>query len=49
MRSARVDNLVNLHYENLTRFLVAGLGVFGGIRVASYGAKWAAQPAGMIT
>jgi vitamin B12 transporter len=36
---ARVDNLFNLHYQNPTGFLAPGLGVFGGIRVASYGVK----------
>jgi vitamin B12 transporter len=35
----RVDNLFNLHYQNPTGFLAPGLGVFGGIRVASYGVK----------
>lgn len=33
---ARVDNLFNKHYQNPTGFLAPGLGVFGGIRVASY-------------
>ena len=33
----RVDNLFNLHYQNPTGFLAPGLGVFGGIRVATYG------------
>jgi len=33
---ARVDNLFNTHYQNPTGFLAPGLGVFGGIRVASY-------------
>jgi vitamin B12 transporter len=35
----RVDNLFNVHYQNPTGFLAPGLGVFGGIRVASYGVK----------
>jgi vitamin B12 transporter len=34
---ARVDNIFNHHYQNPTGFLAPGLGVFGGIRVASYG------------
>jgi vitamin B12 transporter len=33
---ARVDNLFNEHYQNPTGFLAPGLGVFGGIRVASF-------------
>jgi vitamin B12 transporter len=36
---ARVDNLFNLHYQNPTGFLEPGLGVFGGIRFASYNVK----------
>ena len=32
----RVDNLFNVHYQNPTGFLQPGLGVYGGIRVASY-------------
>jgi vitamin B12 transporter len=35
----RVDNLFNVHYQNPTGFLQPGLGVFGGVRVASYGVK----------
>jgi vitamin B12 transporter len=35
----RVDNLFNLHYQNPTGFLASGLGIFAGIRVASYGVK----------
>jgi vitamin B12 transporter len=35
----RIDNLFNLHYQNPTGFLAPGLGVFGGIRIASYGVK----------
>jgi vitamin B12 transporter len=35
----QVDNLFDLHYQNPTGFLAPGLGVFGGIRVASYGVK----------
>ncbi|UFZ02655.1 TonB-dependent receptor [Bradyrhizobium ontarionense] len=35
----RIDNLFNRHYQNPTGFLAPGLGVFGGIRVASYGAQ----------
>jgi vitamin B12 transporter len=33
---ARVDNLFNVHYQNPTGFLAAGLGVFGGVSFASY-------------
>jgi len=33
----RVDNLLNVHYQNPTGFLQPGLGVFGGIRLANYG------------
>jgi len=36
---ARIDNLFNLHYQNPTGFLAPGFGIFGGIRVASYGVK----------
>jgi vitamin B12 transporter len=36
---ARVDNLFNLHYQNPTGFLEPGLGVFGGVRFASFGVK----------
>jgi vitamin B12 transporter len=35
----RVDNLFNVHYQNPTGFLQPGLGVYGGMRVASYGVK----------
>jgi vitamin B12 transporter len=35
----RVDNLFNLHYQNPTGFLEPRLGVFGGIRFASFGVK----------
>src|SRR5262249_20643664 len=35
----RVDNLFNRHYQNPTGFLAPGFGVFGGIRVASYGVE----------
>ena len=35
----RVDNLFNVHYQNPTGFLQPGLGVYGGIRVASYVGK----------
>ncbi len=35
----RVDNLFNVRYQNPTGFLQPSLGVFGGIRVASYGVK----------
>jgi vitamin B12 transporter len=35
----RVDNLFNLHYQNPTGFLAPGLGVFGGVRFASFGVK----------
>ena len=33
----RIDNLFNRHYQNPTGFLAPGLGMFGGIRVASFG------------
>ncbi|MFN5566964.1 MAG: TonB-dependent receptor plug domain-containing protein, partial [Bradyrhizobium sp.] len=33
----RVDNLFNRHYQNPTGFVAPGLGVFGGIRMASFG------------
>jgi vitamin B12 transporter len=33
----RVDNLFNVHYQNPTGFLQPGLGIYGGMRVASYG------------
>jgi vitamin B12 transporter len=36
---ARVDNLFNRHYQNPTGFLAPSLGIFGGIRVASYDLK----------
>jgi vitamin B12 transporter len=32
----RIDNLLNLHYQNPTGFLAPGLGVFGGVRFASF-------------
>ena len=35
----RIDNVANVHYQNPTGFLAPGLGVFGGIRFASYGVK----------
>jgi vitamin B12 transporter len=35
----RVDNLFNVHYQNPTGFLAPGLGVFGGIRFASFGVQ----------
>jgi vitamin B12 transporter len=35
----RVDNLFNLHYQNPTGFLQPGLGIFGGVRMASLGVK----------
>ncbi|GAC1497270.1 MAG: TonB-dependent receptor [Bradyrhizobium sp.] len=35
----RVDNLFNMHYQNPTGFLQPGLGIYGGIRVASYGVQ----------
>jgi vitamin B12 transporter len=35
----RIDNFANVHYQNPTGFLAPGLGVFGGIRFASYGVK----------
>jgi vitamin B12 transporter len=36
---ARVDNLFDRRYQNPTGFLAPGLGIFGGIRVASYGVQ----------
>lgn len=36
---ARVDNLFNVHYQNPTGFLAPGLGVFGEIRMASFGVR----------
>jgi vitamin B12 transporter len=35
----RIDNVANVHYENPNGFLAPGLGVFAGIRFASYGVK----------
>ncbi|HEU4806387.1 MAG TPA: TonB-dependent receptor, partial [Nitrobacter sp.] len=35
----RVDNLFDVRYQNPTGFLSPGLGIFGGIRVASYGVQ----------
>jgi vitamin B12 transporter len=35
----RIDNVANVHYQNPTGFLAPGLGVFGGIRFASYAVK----------
>src|SRR3982075_3601236 len=35
----RVDNLFNVRYQNPTGFLQPSLGVFGGVRLASYGVK----------
>ncbi|WP_316226131.1 TonB-dependent receptor plug domain-containing protein [Bradyrhizobium sp. SZCCHNS3052] len=35
----RIDNLFNHHYQNPTGFLAPGFGVFGGIRVASFGVQ----------
>jgi len=35
----RIDNLFNLHYQNPTGFLQPGLGIFGGVRMASFGVK----------
>jgi outer membrane cobalamin receptor len=39
VKLSRVDNLFNLHYQNPTGFLAPGFGIFGGIRVASYGVQ----------
>ena len=36
---ARVDNLFNLHHQTPTGFLAPGFGIFGSIRVASYGVQ----------
>jgi vitamin B12 transporter len=36
---ARVDNLFDVRYQNPTGFLAPGLGVFGGVRLASYGVQ----------
>ena len=35
----RIDNVFNVHYQNPTGFLAPGLGVFGGVRFASFGVK----------
>ena len=35
----RIDNVANVHYQNPTGFLAPGLGVFAGVRFASYGVK----------
>jgi vitamin B12 transporter len=35
----RIDNLFNLHYQNPTGFLQPGFGIFGGVRLASFGVK----------
>jgi vitamin B12 transporter len=35
----RIDNVANVHYENPNGFLAPGLGIFGGIRFASYAVK----------
>jgi vitamin B12 transporter len=35
----RVDNVANVHYQNPNGFLAPGLGVFAGIRFASYGVR----------
>ena len=35
----RIDNVANVHYQNPNGFLAPGLGVFGGVRFASYGVK----------
>jgi vitamin B12 transporter len=35
----RVDNLFNVHYQNPTGFLQPGLGVYAGVRFASYDVK----------
>jgi vitamin B12 transporter len=35
----RIDNAANVHYQNPLGFLAPGLGVFGGIRFASYAVK----------
>lgn len=35
----RIDNVANVHYQSPTGFLAPGLGVFGGIRFASYNVK----------
>jgi vitamin B12 transporter len=35
----RVDNVFNLHYQNPTGFLAPGLGIYGGVRMASFGVK----------
>ena len=36
---ARVGNLFNQRYQNPTGFLAPGLGIFGGLRFASYGVQ----------
>jgi vitamin B12 transporter len=35
----RVENLFNVHYQNPTGFLAPGLGIYGGVRFASFGVK----------
>jgi len=35
----RIDNAANIHYENPNGFLATGLGVFAGVRFASYAVK----------
>jgi vitamin B12 transporter len=35
----RIDNLFNLHHQNPTGFLAPSLGIFGGVRMASFGVK----------
>jgi vitamin B12 transporter len=35
----RIDNVANIHYENPNGFLAPGLGVFAGVRFASYAVK----------
>ena len=35
----RVENLFNTHYQNPTGYLAPGLGIFGGVRIASFGVQ----------
>ena len=41
---ARIDNLLDRHYQNPIGFLQPGLGVFAGLRVAFDTASWESKP-----
>ena len=41
---ARIDNLLDRHYQNPIGFLQPGLGVFAGLRVAFDTASWGSKP-----